>query len=77
MQTKQGNPKVVNYENISSRVMEWAESLNQESIKKAFLKCGIGFKDEFAVQNLHAQSLLILHSYDVADFVSLYGKIKM
>jgi hypothetical protein len=62
MQPKQGDPKVPDYKTVSNRVMKWDS------------KCDIGFKDKFAV---HASLRSILCSYDVADFVSQFGKMKM
>jgi DDE superfamily endonuclease len=77
MQTKNGNPKVPNYEIVSNWVLKWSESFNPESIKKSFLVCGIGAKEEFLIQNLHAPLRKILEEkiLDTEEFEEQFGKL--
>jgi hypothetical protein len=73
MQTKQGNPKVPNYETVSNWVVEWANAFESSKIIKAFTTCGIGTKESFAVENLHAPLREILDHFDMIDFLEKYS----
>jgi hypothetical protein len=68
MQTKQGNPKEPNYEIVSNWVVNWAKNFESNVIVKAFTKCGIGSKESFAMENLHAPLRSILDNFSIAVF---------
>jgi hypothetical protein len=52
MQTSAGNPKVPGYALVTQWVLDWVASLYRQTIKKAFVLCGL-LQDEFSMNNLH------------------------
>jgi hypothetical protein len=72
MQTKQRNLKVPTYETVSNWVVDWANAFESSTIIKALTTCGIGTKNYFAVENLHAPLREILDHFDMIDFLEKY-----
>jgi hypothetical protein len=53
MQTRQGNPKVPSYMEVSFWTLRWISTLRKEKICHAFKICGLVKKVEFDMELLH------------------------
>jgi hypothetical protein len=52
--------------------VDWENAFESSKIITAFITCGIGTKDSFAVKNLHAPLRKILDRFDMIDFLEKY-----